>query len=124
MLASFMVSPRQGHIDQVFHIFGYLKAKHNCEMIFDPTEPDINESDFPKEDWSCSVYNGVKEILPPNAPELRGNGFIIRAYVDADHVCQVAEICMKRKSCTYPCRGLKDFNALSPGRGPQSTQIH
>ena len=85
MLTSFMASPRQGHLDQVFHIFGSLKAKHNSEMIFDPTEPDINESDFPKEDWSSSVYNRVKGILPPNAPEHRGNGFIIRAYVDADH---------------------------------------
>ena len=27
----------------------------------------------------------LKEDLPPNMPEPRGQGFVIRAYVDADH---------------------------------------
>ena len=85
MMASFMAAPRQGHLDQVLHIFAYLKNKHNCEMVFDPTQPDITDNDFPREDWSCSVYNGVKEILPSNAPEERGKGFVMRIYVDSDH---------------------------------------
>ena len=41
MMASFMAAPHQGHLDQVQHIFAYLKNKHNCEMVFDPTQPDI-----------------------------------------------------------------------------------
>ena len=96
MMASYMASPRQGHLDQVYHIFAYLKQNHNCEMIFDPSEPDIRDSDFPIEDWSSSVYNGVKEILPPNAPEVRGRGFIIRAFVDSDH----AGLALTRRSRT------------------------
>ena len=40
---------------------------------------------FQKEDWSASVYNGAKDLLPPNQPEPLGRGFIIRAYVDSDH---------------------------------------
>ena len=85
IMASYMASPRQGHLEEVFHIFGYLKIHHNCEMVFDPSEPEIIDTDFPQEDWSTSVYDGVKESLPHNAPEERGQGFIIRTYVDSDH---------------------------------------
>ena len=88
MMASFMVAPRQGHLNQLYHIFAYLKNKHNCEMVFNPTEPDINTSDFQLEDWSCSVYNGVQEKVPTNAPTPCGRGFILRAYVDSDHAGQ------------------------------------
>ena len=85
MMASYMASPRQGHLEQVYHRFAYLKLHHNCEMIFDPTEPEIDSSVFPEEDWSTSVYNGAKEVLPTNAPEPRGQGFVIRVFVDSDH---------------------------------------
>ena len=33
IMASFMAPPRQGHLDQVLHIFAYFKNKHNCEII-------------------------------------------------------------------------------------------
>ena len=77
MMASHMASPCQGHLEQVYHIFAYLKQHNNCEIIFDPIEPEISPCDFPEEDWSSSVYTRVKEMLPPNAPEIRGRGFII-----------------------------------------------
>ena len=54
-------------------------------MVFDPTEPDIDESVFPKEDWSSTVYGECSEKLPSKAPEPRGLGFKIKAYVDSDH---------------------------------------
>ena len=44
MMSSHVVFPRKGHIDQVLHIFGYLKKHHNSEMALDPTESDINIS--------------------------------------------------------------------------------
>ena len=54
-------------------------------MVFDSTEPDLDESQFSQEDWSTSAYGEYKEDLPPNAPEPRGNGFTMRAFVDSDH---------------------------------------
>ena len=80
-----MALPPQGHLDQLYHMFAYLKQKHNVEMVFDPTEPDIEEHKFEKEDWSHSVYADAKEVMPPNAPQPRGFGFKIRAFVDSDH---------------------------------------
>lgn len=85
MMASCMALLRQGHLDQLFHMFGYLKSHHNSELIFDPTEHDIPESKFLRDDWSSSVYGQCKETIPVNAPEPLGQGFKIRAFVDSDH---------------------------------------
>ena len=49
MMASCMALPREGHLEQLFHIFAYLKIKHNSEMFFNPSEPDITESSFEKQ---------------------------------------------------------------------------
>ena len=85
MLASCMAMPRQGHLEQLFHMFAYLKAKHNAEMVFDPSEPEIDESLFEKQEWGNTVYGECSEDLPPDAPASRGHGFKMRAYVDSDH---------------------------------------
>ena len=74
MLSSHLALPRSGHLDAVFHIFSYLKKKNNSEMVYDPTEVDFDRADFPKEDWSYSIYGGedLKEVLPRNMPRLLG----------------------------------------------------
>ena len=49
-LASIMALPREVHIDAVFHIFAFLKRKHNGVMVFEQTEPEIDINKFPRED--------------------------------------------------------------------------
>ncbi len=39
LMSSHMAMPHKGHLDTVLHIFGYLKAKYNSRMAFDPTVP-------------------------------------------------------------------------------------
>ena len=87
MMSSHLALPRKGHMEQVMQIFGYLKKYHNAELVFDPSDPTINEQDFEKKDWTSSEFGHVKgrEELPPNMPEPRGMGFTIVAKVDADH---------------------------------------
>ena len=46
-LASIMVLPREGHLDAVFHMFAFLKRKHNGVMVFYPTEPEVDINKFP-----------------------------------------------------------------------------
>ena len=84
MLSSHLALPREGHLQQVYHIFAYLKCHHNTRIVFDPTFPTIDHDNFPRKDWS-SAYGEIKEEVPDNAPESRGEGFIMTAYVDADH---------------------------------------
>ena len=106
MLSSHLALPRQGHLEALFHLFAYLKSHHNSEMVFDPSEPDLDLSDFPGEDWTLSIYGDVSEELPPTkpfeesgpgeAPEPRGRGFRIVVFVD----CDLGGDCMTRRSRT------------------------
>ena len=73
------------HLEQLYHMFAFLRKKHNSEMVFDPTEPEIDEASFEQQDWKDTVYGECKEELPTNAPEPRGFGFKMRAFVDSDH---------------------------------------
>ena len=84
-LASMMALPREGHMNVILHIFNFLKKHHNGVLVFDPTMPEIDRSKFRKEDWSATPYGNCTEEHPPNAPESRGIGFIMRALVDSDH---------------------------------------
>jgi hypothetical protein len=86
MMSSHLALPREGHMHQVFHIFAYLKKYHNTELVFDPSDPCIDESDFELQDWTSSEFGHIqgKEELPPNMPQPRGIGFTMRAKVDAD----------------------------------------
>ena len=86
MLSSHLALPRQGHLEQLYHIFAYLKRNHNSEMIFDPSNPVVDESLFARRDWTATEF-GLKteEELPTNMPQARGMGFVMRSFVDADH---------------------------------------
>jgi len=84
MLSSYTMQPRQGHLDQVFHIFGYLKRNKRSSIIFDEQRVAWNEADFLEHDWT-DFYCNVKEVLPPNAPSPRGNPVQMNCFVDADH---------------------------------------
>ena len=59
-MSSHLALTRKGHLEAVFHMFDYLKKHHNSEMVFDPSEPEIDMADFPHEDWSLSIYGDVK----------------------------------------------------------------
>ena len=85
MLASMMALPREGHLEQAFHMFAYLKNKHNAEMVLDPSIPNADDGEFPKHDWSHAPYSSKRESIPGNLPEPRGYGFNIVANVDSDH---------------------------------------
>ena len=88
-LSRFLCAPRRGHLEAIFHVFGYLKKYKRSRMVFDPTKPEIDDKRFVKADWS-NFYRGAKEQLPPNAPPPRGNSVSTHCFVDADHAgCRV-----------------------------------
>ena len=85
-MASMMALPREGHLSVLFKMFSFLKSKHNGVTVFDPTEPEMDRTQFPTEDWSATHYGVCKEDVPLNAPAPRGIGFTMRAFFDSDHV--------------------------------------
>ena len=88
MILSHMALPHEGHLTQLFHMFAYLKKKHNSRMVFDPSYPFVDEEWFKsEEDWKV-LYGDVKEAIPPGAPQPCGKEVVIRHYVDADHASE------------------------------------
>ena len=81
-LSSHVALSRIGHLNQVYHIFAYIKINHNARIVLDPSYPDVDERDYKKQDWT-NFYGKETEPIPSNAPEPLGKEFIMRAYVDA-----------------------------------------
>jgi hypothetical protein len=75
MLSRYSMQPRMGHLDQVFHIFGYVKRNKRATLVFDEQRVDWNEASFQEHDWT-DFYRGVPA---------RGNSVQINCFVDVDH---------------------------------------
>ena len=46
LMSSHLALPRKGHLDNVLRIFSHLRSHYNAELVFDPSDPVIGESDF------------------------------------------------------------------------------
>ena len=71
-------------MDAVFHVFAYLKARHNFRMVFDPKYPSINKTNFQEHEWK-RLYGDVKEAIPNNCPKPLGREVYLLMFVDSDH---------------------------------------
>ena len=87
MMSSHLALPREGHLKELYHIFAYLKARSNAEMVFDPTPIEPDKTLFERQDWSYSAYGyeSLKEELPSDMPVPHGQSMTMRVFVDADH---------------------------------------
>jgi hypothetical protein len=83
MMSSHLALPRQGHLEQVLHLFGYLKAHKKMRLMFDTSVPQFSPKAFKDYDW-FDFYRDAKEAIPPNKPEERGLPMSISVFVDAD----------------------------------------
>jgi hypothetical protein len=89
ILSRYLAMPRRGHLEQVLHVYAYLKRYNKSALVFDDTTPHFDPARFTTPDWS-QFYPGAAETLPPNMPEERGNAVTTTCYVDADHAgCHV-----------------------------------
>jgi len=84
LLSSYLAQPRVGHLQQVLHIFAYLRCHEQSTLVFDHNSVDWDEQQFPTHDWT-EFYGTIKESLPTNAPAPKGNSIQMNIFVDADH---------------------------------------
>ena len=84
LLSQHLALPRSGHLNQVYHIFGYLKESPRRRIYFDPAEPVISEDRFQRYDWE-EFYKEAKEEVPTDAPEPRGRSVTTHCFGDASH---------------------------------------
>ena len=83
-MSTHLALPREGHLEQVLHIFCYLKSHKKLRILFDSGIPKVNANWFKDYDW-FDFYRDAKEAIPPNMPEARGRGVTITCFVDANH---------------------------------------
>ena len=84
LMSAHLALPRIGHLEQVMHMFGYLKEHPKRKLAFDAAHPEIDERRFHKYDW-FDFYRGAKESIPGDMPEARGNVASTHCFVDANH---------------------------------------
>ena len=60
IMSTHLALPRVGHLEQLFHVFGYLKEKPKRNIAFDPDHPFIDDRRFKKHDW-YDFYRDAKE---------------------------------------------------------------
>ena len=103
MMSSHLVMPRKEHLDQVLHIFAFLCKYHNTELVYDLSDLVVEHDVLEQRDWTSSEFGAVqgKEEIPPNMPEARGQGFIMRVKVDADHALDAITRCSRTGFLVY-----------------------
>ena len=85
MMSSFVAMPREGHLQQLLHLFAYLKSHHNARIVLDSSYLDIDSDQFHRHEWRSLYGEELKEYIPSNSPEPPGMEFILWTYVDAYH---------------------------------------
>ena len=89
MLSRYLVSAKGGHLEQVFHVFAYLKTHETSTIVFDDSEPDFDDYRFKDCDWP-EYYPNAAEAIPKDMPKQCGRAVMCSCFVDADHAgCQV-----------------------------------
>ena len=89
MLSTYQASPREGHLEEIYHIFAYLKNKPKLTLYFNPSLPNLDPSwaNGDNADQFRETYRDAKEELPPDhlLPQPRGRCIMTIAFVDASH---------------------------------------
>jgi len=86
VLSQYQASPRQGHMEQILHIWAWLKKNSKLTLYFDPARPAIDYGLFKtnKEDVKRH-YRDAMEQIPHMMPKSRERPVVTTAFVDASH---------------------------------------
>jgi hypothetical protein len=83
-MGRFRNAPREGHLERLKHMCGYLKRYKSGGIRFRTEEPEYGHLEEPTVNWANSVYGDVKEECPDDMPEPKGKPVRLTCYVDAN----------------------------------------
>ena len=83
-MSAFNAAPRQDHLDQVYHIFSYLKHAGPRCILFDDSVPEFDIDFNDGESWK-EFYEVEEEPTPSDMPAPRGKSVVMTRWVDASH---------------------------------------
>lgn len=82
-MGGFRAQPRQGHMDRLKRIFGFLKRHKKCAIKFRTKMPDY--TNYPGDDYNWEyVYGNIREEIPYNMPNPKGREVKITMFADAN----------------------------------------
>ena len=84
MMSTHLALPHVGHLEQVYHMFRYLKGASKQCIFLDLQHPDIDECSFTKYDW-MDFYRDTDEREPSDMPPPRGHAVLMHCFIDSDH---------------------------------------
>ena len=85
MMSTHLALPQRGHLEQLYHMFRYLKANPKRKLYLDPQHPQVDERSFQSYDW-YDFYRDAEEAIPGDMPPPRGELVSTHCFVDSDHV--------------------------------------
>jgi hypothetical protein len=83
-LAKFRMEPRQGHLERLKGVYGYLAGTNDGAIRFRTGEPDYTDLPDQEYDWMRTVYGHVEELKAKDAPPPLGKRVVLTTYVDAN----------------------------------------
>ena len=81
MMLTHLALPRRGHLEQLYHMFGYLKANPKRKLNLDPQHPQVDKRSFQSYDW----YDFYRDAVPGDMSPPRGESVSTHCFVDLDH---------------------------------------
>ena len=82
-MSSFRAQPRAGHWVIIERIIGYLRFTKEGALRFRTDIPNYSHLPEPDYDWDHSVYKGIEEDIPSNAPIPKGKPVRMSTYVNS-----------------------------------------
>ena len=80
IMSRYLAAPREGHLEQVLHIFAYLKKHPSYKLVMDSQPVNWKDEKFPIGDWT-DFYPDAEEDIPITYRKL----FILPIYRLAVH---------------------------------------
>ena len=86
-MSRYKTAHREGHLERVKRIYGYICRFRHFKLRFRVEEPDYsNVPAIPDHDWEHNVYGKYEEHIAENLPEPLGKRIVLIHYVDASLV--------------------------------------
>jgi hypothetical protein len=83
-MSRFRVAPREGHMDRVKRIHGFIHKWRFAVIRIRTEMPDFSDIPEKKYDWTYSCYPGAAEDIAADLPRALGNPVKTSSYVDAN----------------------------------------
>lgn len=86
LLSQYQACPREGHMEQLLRIFGFLKYNPKMSLYMDHRPPNLDTTMVRSDREAFKVfYRDAKEEMPTRMPEPHGRPVLMTAFVDASH---------------------------------------